>query len=130
MPDRVTGLNEALSNLDSTVKAIDAASREALIDTAYAGAHNASRRAPVETGRLRDSFVGAGRERDSLGPGGVRTGVERRGPFAEIGSLVEYAAKIEYTDKPMLRPASHQMETELVEATRQKVVRTLSRRIR
>jgi hypothetical protein len=126
----VTGLNEVLANLEATVDRIDAAAHEALIDTAHAGANQASRSAPVQTGRLRDSFIGSGRERDSLGPGGVRTGVEKRGPFAEIGSLVEYAAKIEYTDKPMLRPASHQMETELVEATREKVVRTLSRRIK
>lgn len=130
MADRVTGLNEVLGNLDRTVASIDAASREALIDVAHAGAQQASRSAPVATGRLRNSFIGAGRERDALGPGGVRTGVERRGPFAEIGSLVEYAAKIEYTDRPMLRPASHQMEAELVEATHEKVVRTLSKRVR
>lgn len=130
MPNRVTGLNEVLGNLHATVDGISQATVDAVYDTAYAGAHRASELAPRVTGRLAESFIDGRSERDSLGPGGVRTGVDKHGPFAEIGSRVEYAAKIEYTDKPMLRPAAHQMETELVEITHEKVVRSMSRRIR
>lgn len=130
MANNVTGLNETIATFHAQVAGITAASKEALLDVAYAGARNASRHAPVDTGRLADSFIGAGRGRDSLGEGGVATGTDKRGPYAEIGSRVEYAAKIEYTDQAMLRPAAHQMETELIEEVGHQVSRTMSRRVR
>lgn len=130
MASSVTGLPETVSNFHATVVGIDEAARKSLLDVAYDGAHDARRRAPRETGRLADSFTGAGLDIDSLGPGGVRTGTDKYGPFADIGSRVEYAAVIEFRDTPMLRPAAQRMEAELVDEVTAGVRRTMGRRIK
>lgn len=126
MASTVTGGAQVRANIDRQVKAIGTAAVEGLHEAAKDGAVSAARHAPVVSGHLRDSLLGG--NSDSLGTEGIRTGTDKRGPWAEFGSHADYAANIEYTDTPMIRPAAHEAELDLKETVAAPVRRTLSQR--
>lgn len=70
------GLKRALNNIKD-------GSATAVYLTGQRAAADIKRRAPVDTGRLRSSY-------NSI------PGVDGRGPFARVGSSVQYATYVEY----------------------------------
>jgi hypothetical protein len=93
------------------------AAEEALVRAGEKIAEASANRAPVESGRLRSSFLGGPK---SLGPKGVRKGHNGAGMFyVEVGTLLFYAPWVEHglssehhhqAPHPMLRPSVHEAE--------------------
>lgn len=108
-----------MARLDAKVAEIEHEASASVVDVARRAAELASSFAPVETGALRDSFLGGP---DGVAPDGVHVGVDKHGnQYAEIGSNLPYASKIEYEDVAMLHPAIHQSEADLHTTVRARV---------
>lgn len=96
-----------LANIRRTSQRMTAAADTAALAVAHEAAQDAAGRAPVASGDLRDSLKGG---LGGVGPGGVRRVPEDKYDrhILDIGSELDYAAKIEYEDVPMVRPAVHE----------------------